>query len=179
MSTANYRAALSLFEEALGNNDSSTNPANHLTDSSNESFVEEETEPEATTHIPPGISGMDVQTDGRSTEQIFASDENQSTSVTRAHSPAHVEGTRVQEHTVQMVSNPAFVDKVTPLHQRTVMVSPRVNKGLSAELTRRLYSPTPIHTSSLQLSPVHERSEESTVSTAEFSFNGHLCLTKF
>ncbi len=158
--TANYRAALSLFEEALGNNHSSnsqpTDPqlTNNPADSSNESFVEEEIEPEGTTDSPRGISDMDVQTGGQSTEQIFASDESQSTSIVRAHSPAQVEGTDLQEHTVQLVSNPAFPNKANPSHRRTVMISPKVTKGLSAELTRRLYSPA-----APRLSPVHERRE--------------------
>lgn len=167
MSTANYRAALSLFEEALGDTHPSNDPTspcytNNPADSSNESFVEEETGPEETTDTPRGLSDMDMQTGSQSTEQKFASNESQSTSIARVHSPAQVEGTEVQECTVQMVSNPAFSNKVTPSHRRTFIISPKVNTGLSAELTRRLYSPAAtIPTSTPQLSPVHERQEES------------------
>ena len=158
-STANFRAALSLFEDALTENQESNN-LSISNNSSNESFVEEDTEPEV---IDTSRDTFDtsMQTGGQSTEGALSSSEDQLSSMARTHSPApQVGGNETQEHDVQSVSNPTFSNKIKPSYRQTVKMSSRVTTGLSAELTRRLYSSMAVTTSTPELSPVREKQEE-------------------
>ena len=160
-----------------------------MSSSSNESWVAEDTEYRMSKNDPQPDGKLDtgitpgkrkrksLETSPLSRTKLPTSDSleivEESAGVVRALTPVQAGGNGIEEHTVQLVSNPAFSNRVdttalnkTPPKRKTfvnrsVNYSRKDTSGFSADFSHRLYSASAVVTSTPQLSPVHEQQEES------------------
>ena len=181
INTADLRATLSMFEEVLADPPA---PIDVSTSSSNDSWVAEDVEEEREPDSPQSEPGTSME-DSPAQQTLMVGDRTASVGVARA---AQAGSSELQEHTVQLVTNPAFSNgqpstgsggtlsdvRSSPGSSSTfsggkVKLTQKVTSGFSAELSRRLYSPPAVVTSTPQLSPVREGQEE------EVSGEPHSC----